>query len=156
MVSKKPLTPEDSQQIKLALHAIHQTLLTQSTEISELRSQVQSLIQATSKPSTYAEIEPDCGYEWMWVRLKIDAATWSRIKSGEHISIKGKGWIPDSTKEPNPSHEDFHWDTWEFYGGINKPMKVLMDSPVDAATDPYDRIAYEGPLLKEFIMEFDA
>jgi hypothetical protein len=47
-------------------------------------------------------------------------------------------------------------DTWEFYGGINKPMKVMMDSPVDEATDPEDRIAYEGLLLKELIMEFDA
>lgn len=98
-------------------------------EVGELRRQVQVLVQATTQPSKYAEIEPDCGYEWMWVRTKIDAATWSRIKSGEHVSIKGNGWIPDASKEPNPNDQDFHWDTWEFYGGINKPMKVFMDSP---------------------------
>ena len=147
---------DDFQQIKLALQEINQTLLTQSMEISELRRQVQGLVQATTQTSKYAEIEPDCGYEWMWVHIKIDAATWSRIKSGDHVSIKGNGWIPDASKEPNPNDQDFHWDTWEFYGGINKPMKVMMDSPVDEATDPEDRIAYEGPLLKEFIMEFDA
>jgi hypothetical protein len=72
---------DNFQQIKLALQEINQTLLTQSMEISELRRQVQGLVQATTQTSKYAEIEPDCGYEWMWVRIKIDAATWSKIKT---------------------------------------------------------------------------
>jgi hypothetical protein len=72
---------DDFHQIKLALKEINQTLLTQSMEIAELRRQVQGLVQATKQPSKYAEIEPDCGYEWMWVRIKIDAATWSKIKT---------------------------------------------------------------------------
>jgi hypothetical protein len=100
-------------------------------------------------------IEPDCGYEWMWARIQLDADTWARIKSGEYVALKGKGWIPHETQTPNSKDENFYWDYWEFNGGINKPMKLSMECPNDHFDDPEDLIAYEGPLLQEFISEFN-
>ena len=91
----------------------------------------------------------------MWVRIQLDATTWSRIKSGEHLTVKGKGWIPDETATPDPKDESFYWDYWQFNGGINKPMKVTMESFTDHFDEPEDLIAYEGPLREEFIREFD-
>ena len=143
------------QKISLALNEINQSLKSQSIEIAELRNQVQKLIQVNTPTSKCAEIEPDCGYEWMWVRIQLDATTWSRIKSGEHLTVKGKGWIPDETATPDPKDESFYWDYWQFNGGINKPMKVTMESLTDHFDEPEDLIAYEGPLREEFIREFD-
>ena len=56
---------DDFHQIKLALKEINQTLLTQSMEIAELLRQVQGLVQATTQPSKYTEIEPDSGVKYM-------------------------------------------------------------------------------------------
>jgi len=145
---------DDFQKITTALREINRTLQSQSNEILELRNQVQNLIQANTPSSSYAVIEPDCGYEWMWARIQLDANTWARIKSGEHVTLKGKGWIPHETQTPNPKDENFYWDYWEFNGGINKPMKLSMESPNGHFDDPEDLIAYEGPLLQEFVHEF--
>jgi hypothetical protein len=135
---------DDFQKISIALSEIIQTLQSQSNEILELRNQVQNLIEASTPSASCAVIEPDCGYEWMW----------ARIKSGEHVTLKGNGWIPHETQPPNPKDENFYWDYWEFNGGINKPMKLSMESPNDHFDDPEDLIAYEGPLLQEFVHEF--
>lgn len=146
---------EEFQKVALALSEINQTLKSQANEISELRNQVQKLIQVCTPKPICAVIEPDCGYEWMWVRVYLDSNTWSRIKSGEHVTFRGRGWIPDETEKPNPNDENFFWDHWEFNGGINKPMKVTMESPSGNGDDPEDYIAYQGPLLQEFVFEYD-
>jgi RES domain-containing protein len=61
---------DDFQKITTALREINRTLQSQSNEILELRNQVQNLIQANTPSSSYAVIEPDCGYEWMWARIQ--------------------------------------------------------------------------------------
>ncbi len=143
---------DDFQKIATALLEINQTLKSQSNEILELRNQVQNLIQAKTPSSNCAVIEPDCGYEWMWARIQLDADTWSRIKSGERVTLKGKGSIPLETKTPNPNDENFYWDYWEFNGRINKPMKLSMENPDDHFDDPDDLIAYEGHIDPSFII----
>jgi hypothetical protein len=143
------------ERIETALAQINATLQRQSKDILELREQTQNIAQANNSIPVSVVIYPECGYEWMWVRIHLDANTWSRIKSGEHLTIKGKGWIPDEKETPNPKLENFYWDYWEFNGGIDKPMKVTMESPHDDFLDPEDLIAYEGKLLQEFIREFN-
>ena len=89
----------------------------------------------------------------MWLVLRLDAETWSRIKAGEHLELRGRGWVPDQHAKPDPADENFYWDFWEFTGGLNKPMKITMISPHDDSLDIDDRTPYEGPLLKSFIQE---
>ena len=75
--------------IEKALAQINQTLIQQSKDMSDLREQVTGLAQLNTPKPVAAVIEPDCGYEWMWLRIHLDAETWSRVKAGEHIKIKG-------------------------------------------------------------------
>ena len=58
-------------------------------------------------------------------------------------------------KQPGPllKHEDFHWDFWEFNGGIGKPMQVIMKSSRYKYDDPEDEIAFDGLLLKSYVLE---
>ena len=142
---------KEHEAIEKALTQINQALFQQSKDMSELRKQVSRLIQLNTPKSVDVVIEPDCGFEWMWVQIHLDAETWSRVKAGEHIKIRGKGWVPENTDQPNPDDELFHWDHWEFNGGIGKPMKVIMKSPHDEYDDPDDEIAYDGPLLKMYV-----
>ena len=139
--------------IKKSLTQIKATLELQTNEIKQLREQIQNLSQVSKPKSTGVVIDPDCGYEWMWLNLRLDAETWSRIKTGEHLELRGIGWIPDEHEKPDPANENFYWDYWEFNGGLNKPMRVTMVSPHDDSLDIDDRTAYEGPLLESFILE---
>ena len=146
--------PENLQKIELLLQAINHKLTTQSEQIQSLREQVNQLVLESSGYSQSVVIEPECDYEWIGLCIQLDSDTWSRIKLGEFVSIKGVGWTPDTSSSPNQEDENFYWDHWEFNGGINKPMKVTMESPrgddIDFV-DLEDKIAYEGPLLKGFI-----
>ena len=139
--------------IESTLDEINKQLISQSREISTLREQVNQL---TSNKTFSAFIEPECDYAWIGLHINVDASTWSRIKAGEFVSIKGIGWSLDTSDKPDPTDENFYWDHWEFNGGINKPMKVTMESPrgddVDFV-DQEDKIAYEGPLLQAFVFE---
>lgn len=139
--------------IEKALAQISQALTQQSKEISDLREQVSRLVELNTPKPVTAVIEPDCGYEWMWLRIHLDAETWSRVKAGEHIKIKGKGWVPVEDAIPDPSDELFYWDHWEFNGGIGKPLKIFMESPHEVFEDIEDTIAYDGPLLKMYVHE---
>ena len=143
----------DLKGIEKALAQINQTLIQQSKDMSELREQVTRLVQLNTPKPVAAVIAPDCGYEWMWLSIHLDAETWSRVKAGEHIKIKGKGWMPIEDAIPDTADELFYWDHWEFNGGIDKPMKVTMICPHDEVDDLDDDIAYEGPLLRSFIQE---
>jgi hypothetical protein len=139
--------------IEKALEKINTALEVQSNQINELREQLQKLVSGSKPKSTGVEIEPDCGYEWMWLTIRLDAETWSRIKSGEHLELRGRGWVPDQHAEADPANENFYWDYWEFNGGVDKPMRVTMVSPHDDSLDIDDRTAYEGPLLTKFVHE---
>ena len=141
--------------IEKALAQINQTLIQQSKEMSDLREQVTRLVQLNTPKPVAAVIEPDCGYEWMWLSIHLDAETWSRVKAGEHIKIKGKGWVPVEDAIPDPADELFYWDHWEFNGGIGKPLKIFMESPHEVFEDIEDTTAYHGPLLKKYVHELD-
>jgi len=124
----------------------------QSLEIKQIKECLSELIEQTKPKSMGAYLFPDCGYEWMFVQIKLPADTWMRIKAGEHVKVAGNGWDPEEGVKPNPSDEMFCWDFWEFKGGIGKPMTVYMRSP----HNEYDsEFAYEGILLEEFIEEFE-
>lgn len=139
--------------IEKALAQLNAALDSQSNQINELREQLQKLVSDSKPKSTGVVIDPDCGYEWMWLTLRLDAETWSRIKSGEHLELRGRGWVPDQHAKADPADENFYWDYWEFNGGVNKPMRVTMVSPHDDSLDIDDRTPYEGPLLMGFITE---
>lgn len=140
-------------QIEKALTKINATLQRHSEDLQYLRELILKLVQVTTPTPAPVVIDPECGYEWMGLHIRLDADTWSRIKAGEHLKIKGKGWVPDEVFEADPSDELFHWDEWEFNGGIGKPMKVTMTSPHEEFIDLDDTVAYEGPLLPSYVHE---
>ena len=143
----------DLQRIEKALAQISETLQRQSEDIRDLREQIKSLVQVATPAPVSVVIDPECGYEWFGVRIQLDAETWSKVKAGEHIKIRGKGWVPDQNVGIDKEDDLFHWDHWEFNGGIGKLMKVTMICPHDEVEDLDDGIAYEGPLLRSFIEE---
>jgi hypothetical protein len=142
---------ENLERIEKALAEINAALKHQSEELQYLREKIQTIAQVTSPKDSPVVIDPECGYEWFGVEIRLSGEIWARVKSGEHIKVKGKGWVPDENIEPDPSNKDFFWDIWEFNGGIGKPMKVTMESPHEFFGDPEDTIAYEGPLLSRFV-----
>jgi hypothetical protein len=147
------LMSADLQRIEKVLAQISETLQRQSEDLRDLREQIKSLVLVATPAPVSVVIDPDCGYEWIGVHIQLDADTWSRVKAGEHIKIRGKGWVPDEDVGVDEEDDLFHWDHWEFNGGIGKPMKVTMICPHDEVEDLGDGIAYEGPLLRSFIQE---
>ena len=143
----------DLKRIEKTLAQISETLQRQSEDLRDLREQIKSLVLVATPAPVSVVIDPDCGYEWIGVHIRLDADTWSKIKAGEHIQIRGKGWVPDEDVGVDEEDDLFHWDHWEFNGGIGKPMKVTMICPHDEVEDLDDGIAYEGPLLRSFIQE---
>lgn len=142
---------ENLERIEKALAQIKATLDRQSKDILELRDDFKKIAQASKPSSTGVLIDPECGYEWIGLHLQLDLRSWERIKSGEEVLLKGRGWVPDQNVKPNPSDKNFYWDYWEFNGGIDRPMRVEMVSPHDDTLDVDDCTAYEGPLLKRFV-----
>ncbi len=57
----------------------------QSEEIKQIKNSLNSLIEQTKPKRMGAYVFPDCGYEWMFVQIKLPAQTWMRIKAGEHV-----------------------------------------------------------------------
>ena len=119
----------DLQRIEKALAEISETLQRQSEDIRDLCEQIKSLVQVATPAPVSVVIDPECGYEWFGVRIQLDAETWSKVKAGKHIKIRGKGWVPDQNVGIDEEDDLFHWDHWEFNGGIGKPMKVTMICP---------------------------
>ena len=144
---------EDLERIEAVLAHLTKALSQQAKDITKLRKQLSQLVKHSTPTPVTALIEPDCEYSWMWTRIHLDAKTWSRVKAGEHVKVKGKGWVPEDTDLADPKHEDFHWDFWEFNGGIGKPMKVIMKSSRYKYDDPEDEIAFDGLLLKCYVQE---
>ena len=124
----------------------------QSEEINHIKEMVGTLMLQTKPKRMGAYIFPDCGYEWMFVQIKLPAETWMRIKAGEHVKVEGNGWVPEEGVKPDPSDELFCWDFWEFQGGVGKPMSVYMKSPHNECDSEF---AYEGLLTEELIEEFE-
>ena len=141
----------DLERIEKALAQIAETLERQSIDILEIRMGLKQVAQDSKPKFTKVVIDPDCGYEWIGLHIQIDVGTWSRIKSGEDVLLKGRGWVPDQNVKPDPEDKNFYWDYWEFNGGIDRPMRVEMVSPHDDTLDVDDCTAYEGPLLKRFV-----
>jgi len=142
---------ENLERIEKALAQITATLERQSKDILELRDDFKKIAQASKPSSTDVVIDPECGYEWIGLHLQLDSNTWARIKSGEEVLLKGRGWVPDQNVKPNPADKNFYWDYWEFSGGIDRPMRVEMVSHHDNTLDVDECTAYEGPLLKRFV-----
>jgi hypothetical protein len=124
----------------------------QSEEIKQIKNSLSALIEQTKPKRMGAYLFPGCGYEWMFVQIKLPAEIWMRIKAGEHVKVEGKGWVPEEGVKPDPSNELFCWDFWEFQGGVSKPMSVYMKSPHNECDSEF---AYEGVLREEFIEEFE-
>ncbi len=125
----------------------------QGKELRGLRRKLDALAKAVTSPPKGVVIYPDCGYEWMNVQIKLDPATWTKIKSGQHVKVKGNGWTLEDGGVKSPDDEFFHWDHWDFKGGIGKPMTVFMECPKDPEMSEY---AYEGILRRDEFEEFEA
>ena len=143
--------PSELERIETALAQINATLDRQSKDIFELREDLKQLVQTSKPKPTEVVIDPECGYEWIGLQIQLDANTWSRIKSGEEVLLKGRGWVPDQNVKPDPADENFYWDYWKFSGGLDKPLRVEMVSPQDDSLDVDDCTAYEGLLLNRFV-----
>jgi hypothetical protein len=52
----------------------------------------------------------------MNVQIKLDPTTWAKIKSGQHVKVKGNGWTLEGGGVKSPDDEFFHWDHREFKG----------------------------------------
>lgn len=144
----KEHSPSVSEQLTQLLKLVK----SQSAEIKEIKESLSALIDQTKPKRMGAYLFPDCGYEWMFVQIKLPAETWMRIKAGEHVKVAGSGWVPEEGVKPDPSDEMFCWDFWEFKGGIGKPMTVFMKSPYNESDSEF---AFEGPLRDDFIQEFE-
>jgi hypothetical protein len=143
---------DQTSSINQQLTALTKLVKAQANEIKQIKECLSALIEQTKPMRMGAYLFPDCGYEWMFVQIKLSAEIWMRIKAGEHLKVEGKGWVPEEGVKPDPSDEMFCWDFWEFKGGIGKPMTVYMKSP----HNEYDsEFAYEGPLRDDFIQEFE-
>ena len=66
----------------------------QSEEIKKIKESLGALIEQAKPKRMGAYLFPDCGYEWMFVQIKLPADIWMRIKAGEHLKIEGIGWVP--------------------------------------------------------------
>ena len=143
---------DQTSSINQQLTALTKLVKAQANEIKQIKECLSALIEQTKPMRMGAYLFPDCGYEWMFVQIKLSAEIWMRIKAGEHLKVEGKGWVPEEGVKPDPSDEMFCWDFWEFKGGIGQPMTVYMKSP----HNEYDsEFAYEGPLRDDFIQEFE-
>jgi len=143
---------DQTSSIEKKLNKLIKIVEAQSQEIKLIKESLSALSEQTKPKRMGAYLFPDCGYEWMFVQIKVPAETWMRIKAGEHIKVAGNGWVPEEGVKPDPNDELFCWDFWEFKGGIGKPMTVYMKSP----HNEYDsEFAYEGVLREEYIQEFE-
>lgn len=143
---------DQTSSIEKKLNKLIKIVEAQSQEIKLIKESLNALSEQTKPKRMGAYLFPDCGYEWMFVQIKVPAETWMRIKAGEHIKVAGNGWVPEEGVKPDPSDEMFCWDFWEFKGGIGKPMTVFIKSPNEEYEDAF---AYEGPLRDDFIQEFE-
>ena len=62
-----------------------------SEEIKQIKNSLNALMEQIKPKRMGAYLFPDCGYEWMFVQIKLPAETWIRIKAGEHVKVAGNG-----------------------------------------------------------------
>ena len=53
----------------------------QSEEIKQIKNSLNALIEQTKPKRMGAYLFPDCGFEWMFVQIKLPAETWMRNKA---------------------------------------------------------------------------
>lgn len=133
------------------------TLMLQVRELKKLalRNQnelisIRKELEAKSKKNPVgAYIHTDTSYEWGTPTVRISPANWKKIKVGGHLRIRGQGWRFNDYFNEVSDEQFFHWDYWDFQGGIGKPLVVTMRSK-----EYGDEIIYNGELHSSMIEEF--
>ena len=67
----------------------------QLKEIKQIKNSLNALIEQTKPKRMGAYLYSDCGYEWMFVQIKLPAETWMQIKTGERVKVAGNDWVPE-------------------------------------------------------------
>jgi len=124
----------------------------QGKEIQALRQEVRALKGKDPTPRR-ARIEPDMGWEYIGLRLDLDAETWLAIKNGAHVTVKGQGYADDKQRL-DPNDPDIVWDYWEFSGGIEHRLRVSLASSYATEGDDDIEEIYDDVLSRGDIEEY--
>lgn len=93
-MTKSKQMKDQSPSIDKQLNELIKILEAQSLEIKQIKKSLSALVEQTKPKRMGAYLFPDCGYEWMFVQIKLSAEIWMRIKAGEHLKVAGNGWVP--------------------------------------------------------------
>jgi len=127
------------------VNAIHKLALKNQIEIDKLKKQ----LLYKSKPLPIgAFVSTDNSYEWGLPTIRISPSNWKKIKSGKTLKLRGQGWRFNDYFDEVSDDQFFHWDYWDFQGGINKPLIVTMVSK-DSSEVVYNSLLYPS-MIKEF------
>lgn len=96
-----------------------------------------------------AYVHTDSSYEWGTPTIKISPVNWKKITAGERLKIRGQGWRFNDYFNEVSDEQFFHWDYWDFQGGIGKPLIVTMRSK-----EYGDEVVYKSELYLSMIEEF--
>lgn len=111
---------------------------------------IRKVLEAKSKKNPVgAYIHTDTSYEWGTPTIRISPANWKKIKAGEHLKIRGQGWRFNDYFNEVSDEQFFHWDYWDFQGGIGRRLVVTMRSK-----EYGDEVIYNGELHSSMIEEF--
>ncbi len=105
------------------VNAVHKIALKNQVEIVKIRKQ---LLHKSKPVPTGAFVSADHSYEWGLPTIRISPSNWGKIKSGKTLKLRGQGWRFNDYFDEVSDDQFFHWDYWEFQGGINIPLIVTM------------------------------
>lgn len=121
-------------------------LIKNQVELEEIKS---ILINKTKPAPIGAYVHIGTSYEWGTPTIRISPSNWKKIKAGVQLKIRGQGWRFNDYFDEVSDEQFFHWDYWDFQGGINKPLMVTMRSK-----EYGDEVIYRGELHSSMIEEF--
>lgn len=125
---------------------LKELVLKNQVELEQIKS---ILINKAKAAPIGAYVHTDSSYEWGTPSIRISPANWKKIKAGEPLKIRGQGWRFNDYFNEVSDEQFFHWDYWDFQGGIGKPLIVTMRSK-----EYGDEVVYKGELYSSMIEEF--
>jgi len=141
-----PITDRQLAKLLSDIKDLKKLALRQASEIKALKA----LIINKRKPlPTGAYVHIGHSYEWGCPTIRISPKNWKRIKSGEHITLRGQGWRFNDYFDEVSDEQFFHWDYWEFQGGLDKPLIVTMKSK-----EYSEEVVHIGDLHSSMVEEF--
>lgn len=125
--------------------AVHKIALKNQIEIDKLKKH---LVDKAKPPPTGAFVSTDHSYEWGLPTIRVSPSNWKKIKSGTPLKLRGQGWRFNDYFDEVSDDQFFHWDYWDFQGGIDKPLIVTMVGKYGS------EVVYNSLLYPSMIEEF--